>query len=134
MITKTYDDIHPIIVYRVDSPLRHEFEEYVRSEYPPSCAEFNLKKDSKGNYIETNIYYSWVGYHDRALQENLKLRDAPVLRELSDEAIDVQASILAEYFFDHPQIGYPYNLLDKSSRNILRNAVKGILYAAKRKP
>ena len=87
MITGTYDDIDPSIVYLVDSPLRHEFEEYVRSKYPPSCAEFNLAKDNSSYYIETDIYYGWIGYHDRALQENLKLRDAPAIWQLSAREI-----------------------------------------------
>lgn len=87
----TYDDIDPSIVYLVDSPLREEFEKCF-SDYPTEkCNSIlpngNFQQDLDGEYMVNNICCAWMGYHDRALQENLKLRDTPVMRELSDKEI-----------------------------------------------
>lgn len=102
MITGTYDDIDPSIVYLVDSPLRREFEEYVKSYCKQWEVEFILAKCNDGEYESNETDWQWIGYHDRALQENLKLRDTPAVRGLSNE--DITLIACGKMFITNSQI------------------------------
>lgn len=115
----TYDDIDPSIVYLVESPLREEFEAHIlrkSSNYTQSA----FRRDDLGSYhTHSWLNLVWHGYHDRALQENLKLRDTPVMRELSDEEI----LNISEDF--------SYSISPEPFRKSLVNFARAILSAAK---
>jgi hypothetical protein len=64
--------LNPDIQYLYDCPLRKEFEAYFNSHFDFPVDEEVPKYD--GAYLTDFANLLWIGYHDRAAGENLKLR------------------------------------------------------------